>query len=45
MTLVIITGKNEVSLCELFEWKNINVSEIREHLLCDGFLKIYTTWT
>ena len=23
----------------------LSVSEIREHLLCDGFLKSYTTWT
>jgi len=23
----------------------LSVSEIREHLLCDGFLKNYTTWT
>ena len=23
----------------------LSVSEIREHHLCDGFLKIYTTWT
>ena len=22
----------------------LSVSEIREHLLCDGFLKSYTTW-
>ena len=23
----------------------MSVSEIREHLVCDGFLKTYTTWT
>jgi len=23
----------------------LSVSKIREHLLCDGFLKNYTTWT
>jgi len=23
----------------------LSVSGIREHLLCDGFLKSYTTWT
>jgi len=25
--------------------RRLNVVEIREHLLCDGFLKNYTTWT
>ena len=23
----------------------LSISEIREHLLCDGFLKNYTTWS
>jgi len=25
--------------------KRLDVELIREHVLCDGFLKIYTTWT
>ena len=26
-------------------WRRLNVNKIREHLLCDEFLRPYTTWT
>jgi len=29
----------------LCEWKRLDIELIREHVLCDGFLKNYTTWT
>jgi len=33
-------------MCELFErGKRLDIELIREHVLCDGFLKNYITWT
>ncbi|XP_068503686.1 uncharacterized protein [Phaseolus vulgaris] len=45
----VVSYKNEVRIrCPCVNCLNgriLSVFEIREHLLCDGFLKSYTTWT
>jgi len=45
----VVSNHNEVrTTCPCVNCLNeriLNVSEIREHLLCDEFLKNYTTWT
>ena len=43
------SGHDEVKfkcLCiNCLNGRRLDVNKIREHLLCDGFLRSYTTWT
>jgi len=41
----IINGRYYCMCVNCVNGKRLDIELIREHVLCDGFLKNYTTWT